>query len=409
MNNNNELQTITTVSTIGEIEDSNGIVVTEMPNLYEWVPIGKGSYQYGNGSPEIKVEPIAFEGIFDGQEYTINGLYMDKRNHEYSQSFIAYNKGVVKNVVIDNSFIIAASQRISFIVSENHGLVYNCVNKGNLVNFGDNFSHNAGMIGDNEGVIRQCSNYGNIFASAGCSGICGRSLANSMIDSCSNYGIVEACATTFSPRASGIVIQIAKGGTVVNCFNMGNTKSAGIVGPSSAGQVINCFNAGTIATTSCYTVGGIVAQGTENIKNCYNIGKIINTNGTYTGRIIGYNVISGGLGANIENCYNLGTVTSSKYYVGEIAGRFQLGNQNCHVYNYYNIDNKYFGGVDSTVVKTNPGTIDSSQKLTPGITINGETYTTLLSALNAWVDANKSTYPELKNWVKGKDGYPVLQ
>ena len=35
--------------------------------------------------------------------------------------------------------------------------------------------------------------------------------------------------------------------------------------------------------------------------------------------------------------------------------------------------------------------------------------TTLLTALNAWVDANKSTYPELKNWVMGDDGYPTFE
>ena len=42
------------------------------------------------------------------------------------------------------------------------------------------------------------------------------------------------------------------------------------------------------------------------------------------------------------------------------------------------------------------------------VTINGTTYTTLLTALNAWVDANKTTYLELKNWVMGDNGYPTF-
>ena len=70
----------------------------------------------------------------------------------------------------------------------------------------------------------------------------------------------------------------------------------------------------------------------------------------------------------------------------------------------YNIDTVYFGSsIPSNATVSNTGLINAD-----GTFPNSTPYADLLTALNAWVDANKATYPELKNWVMGENGYPTF-
>ena len=79
-----------------------------------------------------------------------------------------------------------------------------------------------------------------------------------------------------------------------------------------------------------------------------------------------------------------------------------------------NISNCY--GINGmAIVKNSTASLDiSTCKTFNPTTLTFSDDTTLLTALNAWVNANKQTYldtydVELKNWVMGENGYPVFE
>lgn len=138
---------------------------------------------------------------------------------------------------------------------------------------------------------------------------------------------------------------------IINCYNLGSVGTgdftAGIVGYSnSAGNsllVINCYNSGVLKDKN--RTGGIVSSWNSDrmyLSYCYNLVSLSN----------GYGIMASG---------NTGNAISANY---------------CYYVSYKRFKN-------SPTTETNPGTIDSLQNLTPGVTINGQTHTTLVSALNA--------------------------
>ncbi|MFI3281000.1 MAG: fimbrillin family protein [Rikenellaceae bacterium] len=175
----------------------------------QWTPIG-GSNQ--------------FLGIFDGNGYTISGIYIDSTSGD--QGFFG--------VVADNATIM------------------NLTVEGYI-------KSTAGTVG----------------------GIAGYSGSGSVIKNCENRATVEAGGS----RCGGIVGY--SGATITECCNSGdingNSSFGGIVG-DNLGSITNCYNIGTISGTGA--CGGIVGQNEAVIANCYNIGYITSTS-SMTGGIVG--------------------------------------------------------------------------------------------------------------------------
>ena len=179
---------------------------------------------------------------------------------------------------------------------------------------------------------------------------------------------------------------------VWNCFNLKDVTGIndvhdhgsaggifGYVGPASGDyktnvlKVENSYNIGSVtAGGNAGGIGGVARYQSVEFTYCYNI--------------------SNSLDSNIDN----GGILA---HIGEEFIEVQHNISNC-----YNIDTSLFG-TDETKKSTvsNTGLIN-----TDGTFPNGTPYTDLLTALNAWVDANKATYPELKNWVMGSNGYPTF-
>ena len=210
--------------------------------------------------------------------------------------------------------------------------------------------------------------------------------------------------------------------TFMNCYNKGNITGkedyrsqyvGGIIGSVSGDTVIqNSYNLGNLSGlgTGDICVGGIYGQvgnsagdykaNTLTIQNCYNLGSL-------------EGLVVGGIGGSARSQsvhlrfgYNLSTNLIGTNILGGIFGYFSNDFTEVvhNVSNVYNVDNTFFGQstpTGSTV--SNTGLIN-----TDGTFPNGTPYTDLLTALNAWVDANKATYPELKNWVMGSNGYPTF-
>ncbi len=159
---------------------------------------------------------------------------------------------------------------------------------------------------------------------------------------------------TGGSHVAGIVALGTDNTTVDNCHNSATVTGAshvgGIVGNIQNGTVINCSNTGDITSSSnLYGAGGIVGFSQGTVQNCYNAGTVSGT-GT-VGGIVGYN-----MSGVVQNCY---TVTGPVTYN-------DTADTNC-----------YEG--------TGP------------VTYNGIANVPLLTALNAWVEAQSRT--DLRTWA----------
>ena len=96
--------------------------------------------------------------------------------------------------------------------------------------------------------------------------------------------------------------------------------------------------------------------------------------------------------------YNLNENLAVMSMVWDVSREYSITIENCYGVDGKNILQRNDNGVSVSTCKT----FDTE-------TLTFEDNTTLLSALNAWVDANKSEYPELKNWVMDTTaGYPTF-
>ena len=173
---------------------------------------------------------------------------------------------------------------------------------------------------------------------------------------------------------------------------------------------MNCFNNGNVYGKES-NGGGIVSvigdkagsnqNNTIIIQNCYNIGDIESYAWGSSG-LVGHAQF---MSLQLNSSYNLSNSIVGNYVgglIGNCEGYFDTVKHN--ILNCYNVDTNYFYvdcPANSTV--TNTGLINAD-----GTFPNGTPYPDLLTALNAWVNANKGTYPELKNWVMGDNGYPTF-
>ncbi|MBQ9560264.1 MAG: dockerin type I repeat-containing protein [Bacteroidaceae bacterium] len=254
-------------------------------NFRVWTPIGNSSTRY--------------QGTFDGQDYTVNGLY--KTSSQYVGLFGFVSGATIKNTIITDCYL--KGLYISFLCGyATNVVIENCHTDGKIVmtnNYG------GGICGNmDNGTIRGCSNNGAIIEANGlgsyAGGICGYCFGSSA-------STIEDCINT---------------GTIRQDYSMGRyTGAGGICGYALKNTTIaRCHNSGEIVQyspstgTSSKYCGGIAGYVSGTVTNCYNTGTI-NSNDhdqAYMGGISGY-------ASTISNCYNIGSVTGYKY-VGSISG-----------------------------------------------------------------------------------------
>ena len=259
----------------------------------QWTPIGMDNNH-------------SFEGIFDGKNHTVKGIYIDS-NKEYLGLFGSVYAGEIRNLKIESGTIIGNENSryiggivgdMSSYVSGYTSILENChnvsVNIQNKVTNTLNFAYIGGICGyfGSEGSVKKCSNKASIKTNVAAS-------AGGIIGDFSGYYNAELC-------------ELFNMGDISNSriASYNNAGIGGIVGSLSGEVKIDAsFNAGKIKGDM--TVGGIVGSflnvnGNVNIvSNCYNIGSV--TGNTEIGSIIGANGagIVDSKGGKITNCYYL--------------------------------------------------------------------------------------------------------
>ena len=366
------------------------------------------TYTSGNAiyMKSIGTSTYKYNGTFDGQGYSLEGLYyFSSTTVDIRSGLFAYTgtNAVISNVKINNIYIYNVKENLGGLCSENYGTIKNCSISGSAVVWamGDN---TALICGKNYGTIDGC----NIEGTGGVSNTKGQNFG---LNCGYNAGTIKNCTinrrfvknqndstTNFAP-----VCGFNDGGTIDNCTNNGEVfhkngltgNIGGICGKSYGGTISNCTNNGEVRGYSY--VGGICGELEKDAKiiNCKNTGNINRRYNSDENTGFGFGGICGSIfdGNNtvIENCYNTGTifaylatggicgnsdVVTSKvvkpiirkcYNTGSVTGTAYTGgivgfNTNTEVLNCYNTgsvtssnESEYVGGI----VGINEGYVES--------------------------------------------------
>lgn len=325
---------ITEISTLAELEAFRDDV--NSGNTYEGKTVKLTadidmSEKYGEGkenwTPISNSYDKAFSGTFDGNNHTINNLYINITEYAGVDDYglFGFIDGTLKNLNVNGS-VICYSDRVAGVVVSvgENGAVIDCSFDGAVK--GNSFVGGIAVLV--QGFISGCH----------CSGtVEGLHMVGGIVSNVSygleRDGIVENCinesAVTAGSLAGGIVGVLNIYATVRSCVNKGEVKGVvseyedaqmigGIAGSNENSIIENCYNTGLVSGKQ--KIGGITgkSEGPYSdsytnklaVKNCYNIGNVTaisEETAENRGSIIGESISDNG---DIANNYYLDTCIS---------------------------------------------------------------------------------------------------
>ena len=257
----------------------NTVVLDENKNLVsksdltEWEPIG------ARWSP--------YTGTFDGQGYTISGLYFNNPHSSYVGLFGC----------------IGANGKIS--------------NVGVLDSYFQFSTLGGGVCGVNYGTVRDCRNTGSVRGFGSIGGVCGFNEKGGIIENSFNEGTVSVSGTGDNVQNVGGVSG-NNNGTIKSCYNTasvsGQVSVGGVCGFNSVGTITNCFNEGTVSGQNI--VGGVCGNGCGvTTTNCFNKGTVRGQ--IHVGGVCGYDYYYDGA---LTNCYYLSDTATGGINGKDVSG-----------------------------------------------------------------------------------------
>ena len=218
----NAILTANIIVNTGVLDAVNKGKVSES-DFIEWEPIGKHDY-YDD----------VYTGTFDGQGYTISGLYFNDTKASYVGLFgyigVDYygHKGKISNVGVSDSYFQFDKQGGGVCgLIDYGGVLQNCSNSSTVIGKNNNSSA-GGVCGDNNGTVRDCKNTGSVSGQNDVGGVCGFSAGT--VKSCYNTGSVHGTGTHVGGVCGSNYIGTTYSGTITNCYYLSNTATDGIGG-----------------------------------------------------------------------------------------------------------------------------------------------------------------------------------
>ncbi len=254
-----------------------------------WTPIGNSVFN-------------AYSGTFDGQNYTIRGLYFNDSTVN-DVSLFGYNNGTVKNVSVVDSYF-KGYKNVGGVCGFNGGTITSCYNTGTV----SGTSCVGGVCGWNatKCTITSCYNTGAVSGTSDVGGVCG--FNDGTITSCYNTGTVSGTETI-----GGVCGYNYDYSTITNCYNTGTVSGTetigGVCGYNFGGTITNCYNTGAVSGTK--EVGGVCGFICYRIANCYF------DSDKYSGNAIGSSL--GGTATDVEG------KATVQFNRGEVAYRLSQG------------------------------------------------------------------------------------
>lgn len=284
-----------------------GNTITQIAN------IDIGGSSAGNWTP-IGTDSHRFNGTYNGNNYTISGLYINHSSGDVGDRGLFGNTDTssnIKNLTITNANVTTISVNSGICVGFNRGKIENVKIDGGSLIVG---SFGGAIAGNNAGgTISLCSNSATV-----------------------NYSSTVSSTVETKGGYIGGIAGIT-GGTIEKCINTGTVRgthaAGGIAGQGNA-KIQECVNKGYIYSTEAISsntmIGGIIGfagwDGIATITNCYNTGTVQSAQDA--GGIVGNSTGSGGK-TTISNCYNIGSISSNRTNgIGAVGGILAGNNSN---------------------------------------------------------------------------------
>ena len=356
-----------------------------------------------NSGPFETWTPVSdFRGVFDGNDKTISGLYINSTS-DYMGFFGECGQGndgpTIKKLTIIDSYVKGGEKVGGIIANIDGGLLEKCTFMGTVegtksVGGVCGYSYFAGVYSGDipSGSLLNCASYGNVSGNERIGGIVGDIYSSSLTSckhtatGCKNYATVSGetlvgglfgfyafseinlidCHNFGNVTATGENAGGLFGGSngafrgtginaisnIINCTNSGNVVGSNHVGgicgctydqnaPYRDLHIKNCTNSGSVTGTNF--VGGLVSYllSDSTIENCSNSGDVSGSEDV--GGVCGY----GSSTATISDCFNTGTITGTSSSIGGILGEAYTTS----IYRCYNEGNivgtgaQYVGGI----------------------------------------------------------------
>lgn len=278
------------------------------------------NWNSGEGFQPIGFSNNEFMGFYNGQNFVIDGLYVN-RPDEINQSLFGeiFDASLI-NIGIINSVITGSHYSSSLAGSVVNSTISNCYSSG-IVN-------GAGYVGGLIGYcfetdINNCFSSCDVNGSSKVGGLIGFSSLSS-IDNCNSTGIVIGQ----NSNVGGFIGKSEGDDVIHNCNSFasvsGGINVGGFIGESQWSSIIECYSHGTVSGEN-QTGGFVGSSDISNINQCFSTASV---NGTVmcTGGFIGY--LSEG---NINNCYSIDNEIIGGFAVGGFAGNIE----STSIYNSY--------------------------------------------------------------------------
>jgi len=235
----------------------------------------------------------AFSGIFDGQDYTINNLFIGSGN---AAGLFAYNSGTIQNVGLTNVSV-AGNGMVGGLVGYDTGtgIITNSYTTGAVTGIG--ISEVGGLVG---------FNYGG-------------SLSNS-------YSTASVSAVNNGNSIGGLVGTNEYGGSITHSYatgpveSPGGNEAGGLVGLNYYASIGQSYATGSVQSGQGSGVGGLVgATAYSSIIESFATGNVNGGPNANAGGLIG-----DGLSDTITQSYATGSVSVSCCIAGGLMGVEQL-------------------------------------------------------------------------------------
>lgn len=194
-----------------------------------WNDNGDGGYY---GFEPIGNDENTFTGIFDGREYKISNLYINRPFTNFIGRVGLFGEvgtgGAVKNVGLENEYVFG-DYSVGGIVGINGGTIYNLFSTGTVIGY----DAGGGLVGWNNGTVTYSYSTSSVSSDIDAGGIVGGN----------NTGTVSYCYSTGS----------------IN----GGAATGGLIGHNYVGVVSYCYSTGAVNGSN--NVGGLVGYNEENI------------------------------------------------------------------------------------------------------------------------------------------------
>ncbi len=299
-----------------QIADINASPVASWNSGEGWKPLGyfikADSFNY-------------FTGSYDGQEYTIDSLFINNTSAQ-NQGFFGYAKNAtIKNLVLEN-IDFTGSSYLGGLVGIS---IDNEIKNTHIVSASINGTYYVGGICGRSitSTVGLCQSSGNISGNNYVGGLIGQNITTSIDSShstCTVHGLENIGGLVGINKDNAAILNSSS----ISLAVTGNDVVGGLAGKNDNSRIENCFRNGDVtssATSSNTEMGGLVGANINGsiIKNSFSENGKVSRGGAMPDH---YSISSaGGLaGSNnastIVNCHSTFDITHGNGYVGGLVG-----------------------------------------------------------------------------------------